>query len=41
MLQVQQLLADNFAIKARSKDQLANLSALAAKLGTGNNTEND
>jgi len=41
MLKVQQLLADNFALKARAKDQLANLSALAAKLGSGKNTEND
>jgi len=41
MLKVQQLLSDNYALKARNKDQLANLSALAAKLGSGNNTEND
>ncbi len=41
MLKVQQLIAEKYALKARSKDQLVNLSDLAAKLGSGNNTEND
>ena len=41
MLKVQHLLADNYALKARSHDLLDNLSALAAKLGAGNHTEND
>ena len=41
MLKVQNLLADKYALKARNKDQLANLSKLAAKLGAGKSTEND
>ncbi|MCJ8341191.1 MAG: hypothetical protein MJK10_22260 [Pseudomonadales bacterium] len=41
MLKVQKLLADNFALLARDKDQISKLAALAEKLGSGNNTEND
>ena len=41
MLKVQKLLSDKYPLKARLNDKLENLSALAAKLGTGKSTEND
>lgn len=41
MLKVQKALTDQYPLKARLKDQTANLATLAEKLGSGNSTEND
>ena len=41
MLKIQKLMVDVFGIKAKSNDQLANISDLAAKLGGSNSAEND
>ena len=41
MLKLQKLLADNYGLQARKKDQLSKLAELSAKIGSGKNTEND
>ena len=41
MLKVQKLMVDAFQVKARAKDQLADMSNLAEKLGGSNSSEND
>ncbi len=41
MLKVQQLMIDQFAVKARANDALSGLGDLAKKLGTGKSVEND
>ena len=41
MLKIQKLMIDEFGVEARSKDQLANMSDLAAKLGSSDSAEND
>ena len=41
LLQVQQLMVDKFSVSSRVNDQLADLGALADKLGTQSNAETD
>ena len=41
MLKLQKLLIDEFSVVARSKDQTANMEALADKLGDSDSAEND
>jgi hypothetical protein len=41
MLKVQKMMIDKFGIKARSHDQLGNMSDLAASLGKSDSAEND
>jgi hypothetical protein len=41
MLKIQKLMIDQFGVKAKSNDQLANMSDLAAKLGSSDSAEND
>ena len=41
MLKVQKLMADQFGVKSRANDQLAELEGLAAKLGADANAETD
>lgn len=41
MLKVQQLMVDQFGVKARNKDVLGDMGALADKLGSGGYVEND
>jgi len=41
MLKIQKLMIDQFDVKARSHDQLTNMSDLAAKLGSSDSAEND
>ena len=41
MLKIQKLMIDQFDVQARSHDQLADMSDLAAKLGSSNSAEND
>ena len=41
MLKVQKLMIDKFSVVARSKDQTANMEALAEKLGGSDSAEND
>ena len=41
MLKIQKLMIDQFDVKARSHDQLADMSDLAAKLGSSDSAEND
>ena len=41
MLKVQKLMADQFGVKARSRDQLSDMAALAESLGGGSSAEND
>ena len=41
MLKIQKLMIDKFDVQARSHDQLADMSDLAAKLGSSNSAEND
>jgi len=41
MLKVQQLMVDKFGVKARNKDVLADMGALADKLSSGGYVEND
>ena len=41
MLKIQKLMIDQFDIQARSHDQLADMSDLAAKLGSSDSAEND
>ena len=41
MLKIQKLMIDEFGVKARSKDQLAEMADLAEKLGSSDSAEND
>ena len=41
MLKIQKLMIDQFEIKAKANDQLADMSDLAAKLGSSDSAEND
>ena len=41
MLKIQKLMIDRFGVEARSHDQLADMSELAAKLGSSDSAEND
>lgn len=41
MLKVQKLMVDQFGVKARANDVMADLGDLADKLGSGNSVEND
>jgi hypothetical protein len=41
MLKVQQLMVDEFGVKARNNDMLGSMSDLAAKLGGSGYAEND
>ncbi len=41
MLKIQKLMVDKFGVKARSHDQLADISDLASKLGSSESAEND
>jgi len=41
MLKIQKLMIDQFEVKAKANDQLADMSDLAAKLGSSDSAEND
>ncbi len=41
MLKIQKLMIDQFGVKAKANDQLADMSDLAAKLGSSDSAEND
>ena len=41
MLKIQKLMIDQFGIEAKANDQLADMSDLAAKLGSSDSAEND
>jgi len=41
MLKIQKLMIDEFGVKARSKDMLADMADLASKIGSSDSAEND
>ena len=41
MLKIQKLMVDQFGVKAKSKNQLAEIEDLTSKLGSSNSAEND